>query len=174
MAFIIPTILAQGIYTGIIGTISSVTIGTCTLVKSIYTHQNPNVNNIIKKMDIERRLHLIQAVLNMIDKESNTKMANIKLNNLEKTEIFEMVGSKIDLMTDPIELCLVYLHEIIQEIHKDLTAINKKVTYHNTKWFSAWRTLNIEPLVDNLKTNSDLLENRFNDLTKISIFLKNK
>ncbi|XWV25610.1 hypothetical protein QJ856_gp0143 [Tupanvirus deep ocean] len=174
MAFIIPTILAQGIYAGIIGTISSVTIGTCSLVKSIYTHQNPDVTKIIKEMDIERRLHLIQAVINTIDKESTAKLATVKLNELEKTQIFEMVNTEVDLMADPIELCLVYLHETIQDIHNDLIAINKKVAYHNTKWFSSWRTLNIKPLLDNLKINSNLLTQRFDDLTKISIFLKNK
>ena len=174
MAFIIPSILAQGIYTGIIGTISSVTMGTGKLVKSIYTNQNPDISKIIKELDIERRLHLIQAVLNIIDKESKNKLAGVKLNNLEKTQIFEIVNSEADLENDPIELCLVYLHEIIQEIHNDLTAINKKVAYHNTKWFYTWRTLNIESLLENLKINSKLLDKRFNDLTKISIFLKNK
>ena len=174
MAFIIPSILAQGIYTGIIGTISSVTMGTGKLVKSIYTNRNPDISKIIKELDIERRLHLIQAVLNIIDKESKNKLAGVKLNNLEKTQIFEIVNSEADLENDPIELCLVYLHEIIQEIHNDLTAINKKVAYHNTKWFYTWRTLNIESLLENLKINSKLLDKRFNDLTKISIFLKNK
>lgn len=174
LAFIPYTILAQGIYTGLISTISAITMGTCRLVKSVYTHKNPDANRIMTELDIERRLRLIQSVLNVIDKKCNHKLAKIKLNDLEKTQIFEMVGSKTDLENDPIELCLIYLHETIQNINNDLTMINKKVTYHNTKWFSGWRTLNIKPLLENLRTNSNLLENRFNDLTKISIFLNNK
>ncbi len=38
------TLLTQGIYSGLIGTISTVTMGTCKLVTSIYKHKNPNVN----------------------------------------------------------------------------------------------------------------------------------
>lgn len=173
MAFIIPTLLTQGIYTGIIGTISSVTIGTCGLVKSIYTYQNPDVTKIIKELDIERKLNIIQAVLHKIDNDSS-KLTKIKLNDLERTQIFEIINSQTYLMKDPIELCMVYLHETIQEIHNCLTTINKKVSYHNTKWFCRWRTLNIKTQLENLKINFSLLIQRFDDLTNISIFLKNR
>lgn len=175
MAYIIPyTILAQGIYTGIIGTISAVTMGTCGMVKSIYTHKNPDVTKTIKELDIERRLRLIQAVLNSVNHHPKYDMAKVKLNDLEKTQIFELVGKETNLDNDPIELCLIYLHETIQEINNDLTAINKKISYHRTKWFNGWRTLNIKSYIENLKINSALLNSRFDDLTKISAFLANK
>lgn len=176
MALFIPTILTQGIYAGIIGTISSVTINSCGLVKSVCTHKNPNVCKIIKEIDIERRLHLIQAVINTIDDDFNStsNTTPIKLDDMEKTQIFELIGSNTNLLNDPIELCLIYLHEIIQEINNDLVAINAKVQYHNTKWFCSWRKLNVAPMLENLRINSTLLEDRFNDLTKISIFLNNK
>jgi hypothetical protein len=174
LALIPYTLLAQGIYSGLIGTISTVTIGACHVVKSIYTHKNPDVIKLITELDIERRLKLIQAVLNTIDHESKTKIARMKLDDLEKTQIFELVGAETDLDNDPIELCLLYLHEIIQYIHNDLTAINKKVEYHNTKWFSSWRILSVKTFLENLRLHSKLLESRFDDLTKISMFLKNK
>ena len=175
LAIIPYTLLAQGIYSGLITAVSSVTVGTCSIVKSIYTHQNPDVTRVIKELDIERRLKLIQAVLNAVDHPREIKnYTKMKLNDLEKTQIFEIVGEEVDLKNDPIQLCLFYLHDIIQEIHNNLLDINKKVANHNTKWFSTWRTLNITSYLDNLRLNSKLLDTRFNDLTKISLFLSNK
>lgn len=173
LAIIPYTLLAQGIYSGLISAVSSVTVGTCHIVRSIYTHQNPDVTKVIKELDIERRLKLIQSVLNAVDQPKQNSYVKMKLNNLEKTQIFEIVG-ETNLGSDPIKLCLFYLHDIIQEIHNNLFDINKKVAYHNTKWLSTWRTLNIGGLLDNLRLNSKLLDSRFNDLTKISMFLANK
>jgi hypothetical protein len=170
--FLVTPILTQGIYSGIINTISTATMGTCKLVTSIYNYENPNVTKYLKKLDIERKLDLIQSVIILIGKNTESKTANIKLNDMEKTQIFEMLGSDINLKNDPIELCLVYLDEIIQNIHGDLLAINKKVAYHNTIWFSSWRTLDVKVLLKNLKINTKLLTERFDDLTKISLFLK--
>lgn len=173
LALLPYTILAQGIYTGIIGTISAVTMGTCNIVKSIYTHKNPDVTKLIKELDIEQRLKLIQSILNSIDHESRTDTAKMKLNDLEKTQVFELVNFEANLNDDPIELCIIALHEKIQDIHDDLSKINAKVAYHNTKWFNSWRTLNVKPLLDNLKLNSKLLDARFKDLLSISNFLSN-
>jgi len=173
LAIIPCTLLAQGIYAGLIGTISTVTMKTCGLAKSIYTHKNPDITKILLELDIERRLALIQAVLNKIDHQAaKNETAHIKLNDLEKTQLFELIGSEVDFRNDPIELCIIYLHDTIQNIHNDLDTINKKIAYHNTKWFHTWRTLNIKSMTENLKLNSNLLESRFTDLTKISMFLR--
>lgn len=174
MALLIPTLLTQGIYTGIVSTISAVTIKSCYLIKTVYLHQHPNISRTIREIDIERRLQLIQSVINLIDDNSRNDEATIKLDDMEKTQIFDIIGSRVQLQSDPIELCLQFLHEIIQDIHNDLFAINRKVSHHNKKWFATWRTLNILPLIENLRINSVLLENRFNDLTKISIFLSKR
>jgi hypothetical protein len=170
------TLLAQGIYTGLIGTISAFTIKTCNLVNTLYARKNSNVTKIVRELDIERRIRLIQSILNKIDQESKyyTRVTNDGFNDLEKTQIFNMIGSIPNLNEDPIEICLIYLKETIQEIHNDLSNIDNKIMKHNTKWFKNWRTLNIQENLDNLKLNSKLLESRFDDLTKVSIFMSNK
>lgn len=167
------TLMVDGIYAGLIGTISMVTIKTCSTVKSIYTYQNPNVSTLIKELDIEQRMKLVQAVINSIDSHSK-KIVKMKLDDMEKTQIFELVGADVDLSNDPIELCLLSLNEVIQDINNDLLAIDRKVGYHNTKWFSSWRTLNVKSLLDILSMHSKLLDLRFNDLAKISSFLSKK
>ena len=175
MAALIPyTILAQGIYTGIIGTISTVTIGTCTAIKSIYTHKNPDVKRIIKKYDVKHKLELIESVLKITDHNNKNRFEKMKLNDLEKTQIFEIIESQNNIGDDPIELCLKYLHESIEDIHTNLKEINAKVMRHTAKWFNSWRTLNIKRQLDDLEENIKILDKRFNDFMRISEFLKNK
>jgi hypothetical protein len=174
LALIPYTLVVQGIYTGLIGTIGTITMGTCRLVKSMYTTKNPDITKIIIESDIERRLRLIQSVLNVIDHDSKRRANKMNLDDLEKTQIFDLLDANTDFDNDPIELCLIYLHETIQHIHNDLSNINKKVTNHNSKWFSNWRTLNVKSLLESFKLNSKRLDLRFDDLTKISMFLANK
>lgn len=173
MAFMIPyTILVDGVYAGLIGTISAITIGSCSIIKSLYVYQNPDVTKIIKELDIDRRLKLIRAVMNNIQRHPQKQ--NPKMSELEKSQICELIGSTIDLSNDPIEICLISLKETIKDINNDLSIINQKIAYHNTKWFNSWRKLNIQRYLENLKTNSHLLDLRFNDLTKICSFLHKK
>ncbi len=172
--FLVTPVLTQGIYSGIINMISTATAGTCHLVTSIYNYQHPDVVRHLKMLDIERKLVFIQSVAATINRKSEPETANIKLNDLDKTHIFEILGSDINLNNDPIELAMNYLYEIIQDINKNLFELNKKIANHNTLWFSSWRTLHVKPLLDDLELNSKLLVERFDDLTKISIFLKNK
>lgn len=163
-----PLIITQGIYAGIITTISKVTINTALLIKSIYNHENPDTNKIINELDLDQRLKLIQSVLNKLNITSN----NITLTNLDKTQIFNMIDEQLN-ENDPIELCLKYIHEAINQIHHNLVLINRKIMYHKSKWFNKWRTLNIEPYIQNIKYNSNRLNLRFDDLLKISSFLYN-
>jgi len=185
MATLAAAVLAQGIYAGVISTISTVTMGTCSMVKSIYTHKNPKVSKILEELDLIRRMETIQTTINKIEDPKYKKIVKVKVNDqqelkssqivlddLEKTQIFELIDLEPDLKTDPIEICLHYLHEIIQKIQTELITINKKVAYHNTKWFSSWRQLNIKPMVTRLTLYSDQLRDRFDDFLKINDFLQ--
>lgn len=174
MSFIIPSIIAKGLYSGFVSAVGTIAIATCRLAKSIYMHKNPNVTKIIIELDIERRLKLINSIINTINTTSTNDEAKIKLNDLEKTQVFELVGAEIDLKNDPIELCMKYLHEIIQDINSCLITINNKVSRHNSKWFKYFRTLNIKPLLEKLELNSKILDRRYNDLLNVSLFLANK
>jgi len=174
MAFLIPSIIVKGLYSGFVSAVGAIAIGTCKLAKSIYMHQNPDVTKIVKKLDIERRLQLVNSIINIINTTSSFDEAKVKLNDLEKTQIFELVGAEVDLKNDPIELCMRSLHEVIQDINDCLITISNKIARHNCKWFKHLRTLNLRPLLEDLELNSELLDRRYNDLLSVSMFLGNR
>lgn len=154
MSLYLTSIITQGIYTGIISTISNATIKTCNIMQTIYSHENPDIKKVMKELDIERKLKTLESIFNI-------QIPNNTLNE------------KINLQKDPISLCLLYIIDAIKKIQNDLLLINKKVNSHNLKWFSTWRSLNIKNLLDNLELDCKLLDNRFDDLIKISNLLKN-
>ena len=172
MALFIPTIIITGIYAGIVNTISSATVNTCSIIKNIYNLQNPDTNVFLQKLDIERKLCLIQSVIKTLNIPIDSA-CEINLNDLKKSEILVIVQSEQKLNINPLALCLKFLQDTIQKINHILTKIDTKVKYHNTMWFSNWRTLNVKSLLDELEINSKLLSDRFDDLTKIIFFMKN-
>lgn len=147
MINLIPyTIIAQGIYSGIVNAISSIALKTGSLIKSIYTHKNPDVTKILKELDIEFKLHTIESVL--------------------KTE--NISGE------DPVKICLAYVHQSINKVHYDLAEIEKRITYHQTKWFNKWRSLHIKSKLEELTIDMKILENRFHEFIELSKFMHNK
>lgn len=136
---IAATVLLQGVYSGIIGAIGSVTVNTCKTIKSIYEHKNDEVQQILIKLDLERKLKVIQAVLNKIN-----------ANETQKEE--------------SIEISIIYIKKTVCDINTALDEINKKITDHNNKWFYSYRKLNLSKQMEQLKIHSNLLDERFRDL----------
>lgn len=87
--FIITPILSQGIYAGIINTISTATMGTCKLVGSLYSYNNPDIKIFLRELDIERRINIIRSTLYAIDKNTN-------YNETNNTEINKIDDDKTD------------------------------------------------------------------------------
>lgn len=152
MAFIVYTLVYQGLYTGVVNAISAVTVGVCSVISSLYRHKNIDVAKHLKKLDLERKLKLIETVLET--KYPKSLDANTTLEDTSKARA--------------IELCLSYIIETINEIHKVSHQIDQRVARHQSKWFNSWRTLNIKPQLEQLETCSRLLDERFDDLVRIS------
>lgn len=170
MALAIPytAVLTQGIYSSLVTGISTMTFGIFSTVKSIYKHENPDITNHLRKLDIEYQLRLISSILN---KHSESSVMNIKEHIDNKSVIFTTLKEKRKT-NDPIEVNLSYLSKIIDEIHRDLIQLDKKVSYHNSKYFCGWRTLNVSNILSNLDTNSAILKNRFDDFVKLCTIYK--
>jgi hypothetical protein len=165
MALALPyTLLTQGLYSGVITGISTMTVGMCRIIRSIYSHKNPDVDKLIKKLDIEYHIILISTILKNFNK---TGTIDIKEHIGDKSIIFTVFDESKSNRQDPIQISLTYLSLIIRDIHNDLMVINQQIEYHNTKWLSSWRTLNIKKYLDILEIHNTILVNRYNDFLKI-------
>lgn len=169
MALAIPytAVLSQGIYSSLVTGISAMTLGIFSSVKSIYNHQNPDVTNSLKRLDIEYHLRLISAILN---KYNQTRSETIREHIDNKSVIFTTLPELQEKsnLEDPVEISLSYISKIIGEIRQTLLKIDRKVMNHNMKYFSSWRTLNVEDLLLELETNTKILKNRFDDFVKLA------
>lgn len=158
-------LLTAGIYTGLITGISTVTMGTCRLITSIYNHENPDVRRYFKQIDLERKLKLVEAVIKKIPQKKDQQ---VKITGtMQDTIVFDVVSGEATIMSDPIELSLYYLQEIMVEIQKVVQKIHDKADRHKNKWFNTWRTLNIKDLSSELENDIKILDDRYNDLLQI-------
>jgi len=161
------SLLSNGIYTGIVSSIGTMTMGIYNTIKSIYSHQNPDVIKQIKTLDIEYKLRLIDSIL------QNQNLLPIKttkehINN--QSVIFTTVDKSVSNLSrscTPLEINLVYLSKSIKDIHQILTQINQKILYHQTKWFGPWRALHVTGLMTDLGIHNLILQNRLDDFMKI-------
>lgn len=161
------TLLSNGIYTGVLSSIGTMTNGIYKTIKSIYNYQNPDITKHIKSLDLEYKLKLIGSILH---NQTLIPTLNSKEHINNKSIIFTTVQnstSNLSTASSPIEISLVYLSNSIKEVHYNLVQINQKVLYHQTKWFNSWRSLNIINLLSDLETNTSVLQSRFDTFVKM-------
>lgn len=162
----------QGIYSGLIGTISTCVVKSSQLITKIYKHKNVDIIELLKKTDIEYKLLLVETVMTTIKNKYQINVLpslennpHIILNQYIKNE--DYIRKR-----EPFELCIESLNETIKEIHSILNEINEKINHHNSKWFVNWRKLNITRQTKLLEINATILNERFNDLLKIFPYMQ--
>lgn len=200
--FIASSILSQGVYTGILSAISTITIRTCQLITRLYKCTDRGTCNVIKRLDIERKLALIESVIRSMDIDSSPDVKQHSepriINDYKPISVpvkgLAMVSSMRDSMSckplakvtntssvrsltdgkhpDPIEVSLTHLRDIINEVHRNIDTLTNKIEYHNSKYFNAMRTLNIEREREDLEINAKILDERYNDFMKIISVMK--
>jgi hypothetical protein len=151
MASIIQFILIQGIYAGAISTISSIIVKAGESIKKLYSRDNPDVNKIIRDLDIEKRLKIIQSFISSVN---------------PNYESLENVNTMI-LVKNPENLCLKYIHISIKNIYHLLNEIDYRTQKHQRKWFRSWRKMNINDLLKELELQFKILNDRFDYFVKI-------
>jgi hypothetical protein len=151
MTSLISMLLLQGIYAGAISAISSLTLKSCGTIKKLYENKNPDVNKIISDLDVEKKLKIIQAYISKVNPNYES------LENLDT----------MILIKQPEDLCLKYIHLSIKNIYNILNEINIKIEKHQKKWFQKWRKLNVTSLLDELKIQFKILDDRFDYFVKI-------
>ena len=123
----------------LVNTLSGIIQGTTTTLNMIYSilpssTYNNNYEKELKNLDIELKL---KVILNWLDNMKNTenKSANFIL-------IFDGINNT----------CI--------EMSNTLDEIKQEISYHNTKYFSYWRTLNISDKIESIKNNLRTIDNR--------------
>ena len=122
-----------------VNTLSGIVQGTTTTLNVIYnllssTKSYNNYEKELKDLDIELKLTIFFNWLN------NPK--------------------NLDNKSDNFVLLYNNINNICMEIQNTLDKIKQEISYHNTKYFSYWRTLNISDMIESIKKNLDLIYNR--------------
>lgn len=94
----------------------------------------------LKKTDLELKLKVLDAFI-----KENT-------GNIEKESVKHAING---------------VHEVLIDINKGLNALENATIWHNTKYFSSWRSLSCEYSIHDIKKHNSLLDTRTELLFKI-------
>jgi len=159
MTYLIPAALIyQGLHSGIIGTISSITMKTCSLLTNDTDKEIDGIVQKIKGLDIENKLKLIMIVINHLNKSDKQKHHN-------DTRI---INDYMGRTYDPIEYCIYQMEQTMVKINDNLRSIELAIHNHRQKWFSKWRHSSIEDRYNKLESSVNVLNERFEMLIKVS------
>mmetsp|Transcript_21773 Transcript_21773/g.30458 ORF Transcript_21773/g.30458 Transcript_21773/m.30458 type:complete len:203 (-) Transcript_21773:73-681(-) len=83
-------------------------------------------------------------------------------------QVIEAVVKEIpDTSSEAVAICIKNIESCIKKIETILAGINKQVSYHNTKWFSSWRPLQLDLDLAQLKKQKTVLDQRVDLLMKV-------
>ena len=118
--------------------------GTINSVNYIVSNDSiPEVNiikNKIIQMDLNSKLEIIHSLIKELNEEKLKEFQKISLKSIEI---------------------------LIDEINKELIDINQKINYHNSKYFSSWRSINLDNNINQLNDHNILLDKRLDNLIKL-------
>jgi hypothetical protein len=169
MAGAITLLLTQGMYSGMIGLVSTMMIRTVTSLQTTYTYQNEDVNKCLQELDIIQRIKLISYTM-----ENIGYTFKMDKNNTRKHQdpIYGFMIIEKKTREDPIKLGLDDMAEIIETIEYVVANLSTKLDNHKQKWFRNWRTLLVETELDELRKLSATLDKRFQLLINVATLLK--
>ncbi len=127
--------------------------GLFTKIWNVINEKHPEVIELTNGMDINSKLLLIESVIRDIYEE-------IKIHKL--------------LATKSLELAISQMNEIVHQLHDNLQELKDKIDYHKTIWFHSLRTPEYLTVLETIKTNKTILDNRFDTLMKIISLSKNE
>ena len=110
--------------------------------------------------------------------------SNKKINNLEQVEkeldlletikiydswVTELKNKKSEFLNNSptIKISIEAINASLDDLHKILLIIDKKVHEHENKYFNKWKTLDLDEDINELKFKKKILDSRFEMLQKI-------
>lgn len=107
------------------------------LVKRFVSFQHEQIKEVLSEHDLISKLEIIQALMSDIEED------------------------KKSIQKQSIQKSLTNLHFVVEEIHRLMENIDNKIKYHQTKYFSTWRSLNYEDEIKKLKRYIQLMDTRY-------------
>eukprot|EP01083_Nonionella_stella_P017596 49215_1 len=101
---------------------------------------DPNLQGVLKKLDLKARLRTIEALSKDIEKKSRANVVSAAVTNVE---------------------------ESVEELRAILASIYAEMEIHQTRWFSTWRTADYFGLLACLKSEVSVLDTRMDMLIKV-------
>ncbi len=98
-----------------------------------------------------------------LDKIINQLDLTYKLKSIEAV-LEEICIDNID--SNALKIIIESVHEMIKLIHDDLHKIEKIILEHGKKWFSGYRSIDMETQVIDLRLHTQLLDTRYDLLLK--------
>ena len=81
---------------------------------------------------------------------------------LEKNKALSASKEEVSPAQAALDLMYVDLHQIVEQIHEQLTEVKTRREYHQTKWFASWRTLDCDEPLAKLQELKSQLDDGFN------------
>ena len=108
-----------------------------------YTYMSsPNASISIKKY---------QEIFEMLDISLKLRLLEIWLNHTDMSKIKSNAY---------LEMIYISIAEICHKIADNIKKINNKIEYHNTIWFSTWRSIYLDEEIKQLEKNAKILDER--------------
>lgn len=140
-------ILASTVGTDIlIKTVTNTTSSIVSMTGYLMTSSQPGINEIVstlKKIDLEFTVGIIEELVK------------------------EQEGKDLE---DSVKKAMLGVNETLSLIHQELDSMKQAIEYHNTKYFSGWRSFSWTGNINNIKDHNEILKNRYTilfDLLKI-------
>ena len=130
-----------------------------------------NIINTVASTTVSTVLNTLSFAKN--GTESNKMIIDIK----QRIELFD-IPNKIEVLktmmshegkTD-VQLALEHgLDEIIKKINFIMEEVENEIKYHNSKWFSGYRSINLDDYIKELEILSKIIDSRISHLLQIKI-----
>jgi hypothetical protein len=115
-------------------------------IKSIWSHTDPNILEIMEKYDLKGRCKIIESIVNDINQQ-------IEHNKL--------------IPSNSLILALEQVKDIIDNISHIIEEIDQGIETHKTLWFNRWRTPKYFPKLKKLDIYQQNMSIRYDNLVRV-------
>ena len=136
--------IATVLGTNVINTVVSTTVNTVFSTLS-FAKNGTESNKMI--IDIKQRIELL-------DIPNKLEVLNTMMSHQGKTDV---------------QLALEHgINDIIKKINNIMEIIDKEINYHNSKWFSGYRSINLDEQIKELEILTKIIDTRINHLLQLN------